>query len=36
LKSTVESPAPLFVHFINAAKIYAEQKELQHNASAIS
>jgi CTP synthase len=26
LKSTVESPAPLFVHFIGAAKQYAEDK----------
>jgi len=26
LKSTVESPAPLFVHFIAAAKQYAESK----------
>src|SRR3954468_9291417 len=26
LKSTVETPHPLFVHFVNAAKVYAEQK----------
>ena len=26
LKSTVERPAPLFVHFITAAKQYAESK----------
>jgi CTP synthase len=25
LKSTVESPAPLFVHFIAAAKAYAKK-----------
>lgn len=28
LKSTVESPAPLFVHFIEAAKIFNEKKAL--------
>ena len=27
LKSTVEHPAPLFVHFIEAAKKYAAQKK---------
>lgn len=26
LKSTVESPQPIFVHFINAARVYAEKK----------
>ena len=26
LKSTVENPAPLFVHFIEAAKNYNEQR----------
>lgn len=26
LKSTVESPQPIFVHFINAAKVYADKK----------
>jgi len=26
LKSTVESPQPIFVHFVNAARIYAEKK----------
>ena len=28
LKSTVEKPAPLFVHFIAAAKNYNEQRSL--------
>ena len=28
LKSTVEKPAPLFVHFISAAKKYNEQRSL--------
>jgi CTP synthase len=31
LKSTVENPHPLFVHFINAAKDYAEQKNIAKN-----
>jgi CTP synthase len=31
LKSTVENPHPLFVHFINAAKNYAEQKNIAKN-----
>jgi CTP synthase len=31
LKSTVENPHPLFVHFINAAKNYAEQKSIAKN-----
>ena len=29
LKSTVENPAPLFVHFVAAAKAYNERKSLQ-------
>lgn len=29
LKSTVENPHPLFVHFIRAAKAFSEQKKLQ-------
>src|SRR5690606_290165 len=29
LKSTVESPQPIFVHFVNAARIYAEKKAEQ-------
>jgi len=33
LKSTVENPHPLFVHFINAAKDYAEQKNIAKNIS---
>jgi CTP synthase len=32
LKSTVERPAPLFVHFISAAKKYHEQRNLVQNA----
>jgi CTP synthase len=32
LKSTVEKPAPLFVHFISAAKKYNEQRSLIKNA----
>jgi CTP synthase len=28
LKSTVENPQPIFVHFIHAAKLYAENKNL--------
>ncbi len=28
LKSTVENPQPIFVHFIHAAKLYAESKNL--------
>jgi len=32
LKSTVEKPAPLFVHFISAAKKYNEQRSLVKNA----
>jgi CTP synthase len=31
LKSTVENPHPVFVHFINAAKEYAEQKAAVKN-----
>jgi CTP synthase len=31
LKSTVENPHPVFVHFINAAKDYAEQKAAVKN-----
>lgn len=31
LKSTVENPHPLFVHFINAAKNYADQKNIAKN-----
>ena len=31
LKSTVESPAPLFVHFIEAAKNYNEQRGVKNN-----
>ncbi len=31
LKSTVENPHPVFVHFINAAKEYAEQKSAVKN-----
>ena len=31
LKSTVESPAPLFVHFIAAAKNYNEQRSAYKN-----
>ncbi len=31
LKSTVENPHPLFVHFIKAAKAHAEQKEAVKN-----
>jgi CTP synthase len=31
LKSTVENPHPLFVHFIKAAKDYAEQKNAVKN-----
>jgi CTP synthase len=31
LKSTVESPHPLFVHFVGAAKIYNEQKLTTRN-----
>jgi CTP synthase len=31
LKSTVENPHPLFVHFIKAAKEYAEQKSATKN-----
>jgi CTP synthase len=31
LKSTVESPAPLFVHFIGAAKTYNEKKSMLKN-----
>lgn len=31
LKSTVENPQPLFVHFIKAAKAYAEQKNAVKN-----
>ena len=31
LKSTVENPHPLFVHFIKAAKAYAEKKEMVKN-----
>jgi CTP synthase len=33
LKSTVEKPHPLFVHFINAAKNYAEQKSIAKNSA---
>ncbi|HMK04599.1 MAG TPA: gamma-glutamyl-gamma-aminobutyrate hydrolase family protein, partial [Ferruginibacter sp.] len=31
LKSTVENPQPLFVHFIKAAKAYAERKDSVKN-----
>jgi CTP synthase len=31
LKSTVENPQPIFVHFIKAAKEYAEQKSSSKN-----
>jgi CTP synthase len=31
LKSTVESPAPLFVHFIKAAKEYSEKQQAVKN-----
>jgi CTP synthase len=31
LKSTVESPHPLFVHFVGAAKKYNEQKQTDKN-----
>jgi CTP synthase len=31
LKSTVENPHPLFVHFVKAAKLYAEQKNAAKN-----
>jgi CTP synthase len=31
LKSTVENPHPLFVHFVNAAKEYAEKKSTVKN-----
>jgi CTP synthase len=31
LKSTVENPHPLFVHFIKAAKLYSEKKESFRN-----
>jgi CTP synthase len=31
LKSTVENPHPLFVHFVKAAKQYAEQKNAAKN-----
>ena len=31
LKSTVENPQPVFVHFIKAAKDYAEQKNAVKN-----
>jgi CTP synthase len=31
LKSTVESPHPLFVHFVGASKMYNEKKELSKN-----
>ena len=31
LKSTVENPQPIFVHFIKAAKAFAEKKELAKN-----
>lgn len=31
LKSTVENPHPLFVHFVKAAKTYAEQKNAAKN-----
>ncbi len=31
LKSTVEKPHPLFVHFVGAAKEYSEKKELNKN-----
>jgi len=33
LKSTVENPHPVFVHFIKAAKEYAEQKSTVKNPS---
>jgi CTP synthase len=33
LKSTVENPHPVFVHFIAAAKEYAEQKSAVRNPS---
>jgi CTP synthase len=36
LKSTVEVPAPLFVHFIKAAKQYSEQRTLHSNISVAS
>jgi CTP synthase len=35
LKSTVESPAPLFVHFINAAKCFNEKKHQGKPAAAL-
>jgi CTP synthase len=31
LKSTVERPAPLFVHFVKAAKEFHEKKDLIKN-----
>jgi CTP synthase len=31
LKSTVETPHPLFVHFVKAAKEYTEQKTTVQN-----
>jgi len=34
LKSTVESPAPLFVHFIRAAKLFAEKQSPEKAAQA--
>lgn len=33
LKSTVEQPAPLFVHFIEAAKVFAHKKSALQNAA---
>ena len=35
LKSTVESPAPLFVHFIGAAKKYNDQKSILKNSGVL-
>jgi CTP synthase len=31
LKSTVENPQPIFVHFVKAAKAFAEKKEAAKN-----
>ena len=31
LKSTVENPQPIFVHFIKAAKAFAEKKDAVKN-----
>ena len=33
LKSTVENPAPLFVHFIDAAKKFSEKKNAVRSAT---